>query len=126
MATESIAQPPTSAREWSAVLDAVAHRQVRVTLLSPSGARVVLVAEEELAALEQRAQRVNLTVVLLTARERQALLLIERGHSTAGVAAHLGVAVATAAQHLAAARRKYGARTSVEAAALARQAAAFS
>ncbi|WP_194905691.1 LuxR C-terminal-related transcriptional regulator [Quadrisphaera sp. INWT6] len=102
----------------------MAHRQVRVILLSPSGAPVVLVAEEELAALEQRAQRAN-APALLTARERQVLLLIEQGHSTAGVAAHLGVAVGTAAQHLAAARCKYGARTSVQAAALARQAAAL-
>ncbi|MBF5082752.1 hypothetical protein F1641_13810 [Quadrisphaera sp. INWT6] len=107
------------------MLQAVADGGVRVVLSTDDGSRVALLAEKELLDLQQAADGRERDRVVLTARERQALLLVEEGLSTAQVAERLDIAHGTVVQHLAAARRKYGVRTSVEAAARAREALAL-
>ncbi|TXR56095.1 response regulator transcription factor [Quadrisphaera setariae] len=111
-----------SAHHWLQLLDAVADGEVRVVFCTSSGSRAVLLSEEELQRLEDDAQRSREVQVVLTPRERDVLLLVERGSSTAGIAEALGVAPGTVVQHLAAARRKYGVRSSGEAASRAREA----
>ncbi|WP_194906524.1 response regulator transcription factor [Quadrisphaera sp. INWT6] len=114
-----------SAASWASLLQAVADGGVRVVLSTDDGSRVALLAEKELLDLQQAADGRERDRVVLTARERQALLLVEEGLSTAQVAERLDIAHGTVVQHLAAARRKYGVRTSVEAAARAREALAL-
>lgn len=109
-----------SAHDWLRLLDAVADGEVRVVLSASRGSRAVLISEEELQRLEEDAQRSREVRVVLTPRERDVLLLVERGLSTVGIAEALGVAQGTVVQHLAAARRKYGVRSSGEAASRAR------
>lgn len=112
-----------SAASWASLLQAVADGGVRVVLSTDDGSRVALVAEHDLLALEQAAGERDR--VVLTARERQALLLVEEGLPTAQVAERLDIAHGTVVQHLAAARRKFGVRTSAEAAARARESLAL-
>ena len=114
-----------SAASWASLLQAVADGGVRVVLSTDDGSRVALLAEQELLDLQQAADGRERERVVLTARERQALLLVEEGLSTAQVGERLDIAHGTVVQHLAAARRKYGVRTSVEAAARAREALAL-
>ncbi|TNM69182.1 hypothetical protein FHN55_05240 [Streptomyces sp. NP160] len=108
-----------SSQDWLRLLDAVAGGEVRVVLSSSRGSRAVLVSEDDLRRLEE-AERSRRVAVVLTPRERDVLLHVERGLSTTGIAEALGVAQGTVVQHLAAARRKYGVRSSGQAAARAR------
>jgi len=110
-----------SAASWASLLQAVADGGVRMVLSTDDGSRVALLAEQELIDLQHAADEREQKRVVLTARERQALLLVEEGLSTAQVAERLDIAHGTVVQHLTAARRKYGVRTSAEAAARARE-----
>lgn len=112
-----------SGEDWAHLLDEVSRGQVRVLLDSSSGGRVVLVSAGELHRLEEAALRAQGPRVVLTPRERQVLQRVEAGERTADIAVALELARGTVVQHLAAARRKYGVRTSREAAARAREAA---
>jgi DNA-binding CsgD family transcriptional regulator len=111
-----------SPQDWLRLLDAVAGGQLRVVVQGSGGSRAVLVSEDDLRRLEDAAERSRPVAVVLTPRERDVLLHVERGLSSAGIADALGVAPGTVVQHLAAARRKYGVRSSGAAAARAREA----
>ncbi|WP_194904734.1 response regulator transcription factor [Quadrisphaera sp. INWT6] len=110
--------------DWAALLDEVSRGEVRVLLDSSTGGQVVLVSAGDLDRLERAAQR-GLARVELTPRERQVLERVEAGERAPAIAEALGLARGTVVQHLASARRKYGVRTSREAAARAREAAAL-
>lgn len=114
-----------SAASWASLLQAVADGGLRLVLSTDSGSRVALLPEQELLDLQEAAVERQHERVVLTARERQVLLLVEQGMGAAQVADRLGVAHGTAVQHLAAARRKFGVRTSAKAAAQAREASAL-
>lgn len=111
--------------DWANLLDEVSCGRVRVLLDSASGGRVVLVSEGDLDRLERAAQQ-GLARVELTPRERQVLERVEAGDSTPAIAAALGLARGTVVQHLSSARRKYGVRTSREAAVRARESSQLS
>ncbi len=102
-------EPPASAL-WPHLLDAVAAGGYRLTLEAPGGGRAVLVSEAELQRLESAVRTAPTSP--LTAREREVLGLVARGLNGVQVAEHLGVSTNTVAQHLLAARRKYGVRSS--------------
>lgn len=111
-----------SAGDWVRLLEVVAAGEVHLVLSTDSGARVAVLAERELVGLREAVAAVEAARVVLTAREREALLAVEEGLSTGQVAERLGIARGTAVQHLAAARRKFAVRTSAQAAARAREA----
>jgi len=113
---------PATTADWADLVEEVSRERVRVLLDSGSGGQVVLVSASDLDALEQAARLARPSAVL-TPRERQVLERVEAGGRAPGIAAELGLARGTVVQHLASARRKYGVRTSREAAALAREAA---
>lgn len=115
-------QLPATAADWADLLAEVSRDRVRVLLDSGAGGQVVLVSADDLHALEQAA-RLAPSPVVLTPRERQVLERVEAGGRAPEIAAELGLARGTVVQHLASARRKYGVRTSREAAARARQTA---
>jgi len=115
-------QLPATTAGWADLLEEVSRDQVRVLLDTGAGAQVVLVSASDLHALEQAA-RLARSCVVLTPRERQVLERVEAGGRAPAIAAELGLARGTVVQHLASARRKYGVRTSREAAARAREAA---
>ncbi len=115
-------QLPATTAGWADLLEEVSRDQVRVLLDTGAGAQVVLVSASDLHALEQAA-RLARSCVVLTPRERQVLERVEAGGRAPAIAAELGLARGTVVQHLASARRKYGVRTSREAAARARQTA---
>ena len=111
-----------SPTDWTHLLTEVSRGRVRVLLDCSAGGRVVLVSAGDLDRLEQAAQRGRARVEL-TPRERQVLERVEAGDRAPAIAAALGLARGTVVQHLSSARRKYGVRTSREAAARAREAA---
>ena len=113
------ALPPQS---WSALLDEVAAGRLSLTLESPSGGRVALLAADELTRLQGAARTGTNGVVRLTGRELEILALLAAGSTGTGAAARLGLAPNTVAQHLVAARRKLGVRTSAAAVDAARRA----
>lgn len=95
-----------------------------VVIEDATGARFVLVPETRYRALEAAAHSTTTpraAVVSLTAREQQVLQMVADGCPGSIVADRLGLAPNTVAQHLVAARRKYGVRSSAAAATLARQ-----
>lgn len=110
--------------DWASLLEEVSRGRVRVQLDSGSGARAVLLSASDLDVLERAAQQARARVQL-TPRERQVLERFETGERAPDIAAALGLARSTVVQHLASARRKYGVRTSREAAARARAAEAL-
>ena len=113
------ALPPES---WAALLDEIAAGRLSLTLESPSGGRVSLLAADELTRLQGAARTGTNGTVRLTGRELEILSLLAAGSTGTGAAARLGLAPNTVAQHLVAARRKLGVRTSAAAVDAARRA----
>ncbi|NHC46267.1 helix-turn-helix transcriptional regulator [Motilibacter aurantiacus] len=111
--------PPDS---WGALLDEVAAGRLSLTLESPNGGRVALLAADELTRLQGAARTGTNGTVRLTGRELEILSLLAAGSTGTGAAARLGLAPNTVAQHLVAARRKLGVRTSAAAVDAARRA----
>jgi len=107
---------------WSALLEAIAAGEVRLTVTTSSGARTVVISEDELNELQEAVNAARSQPPVLTPRERQVLQRVACGDSLAQVASSLGVSVSTVNQHLIAARRKYGVRSSAEAVARAQRA----
>lgn len=109
----SAAVPAVRTIDWDSLMQAVHRGEVRLVLEGRSGARA------EVVPLGQVAQPVPLpgsvSAARLSAREREVLLLLESGNAGAEIAAELGLAVNTVAQHLASARRKLGVRSSSQA-----------
>ena len=114
-------------RQGEALLmaDTVTGTAQPVVIEDAIGTRFVLVPEARYRALEAAAHSTTTTpraaAVSLTARERQVLQMVADGCPGSVVADRLGLAPNTVAQHLVAARRKYGVRSSAAAASLARQ-----
>ncbi|MFB9376643.1 LuxR family transcriptional regulator [Kineococcus gynurae] len=115
-----------AAQVWTALLADVADGERRVVLETGDGRRVVLVSEAELDRLELAARTRSTVDVELTPREREILSRVASGCSGVAVAAQLGVATNTVAQHLVAIRRKLGVRSSAEAVVAARAAGLIS
>ncbi|WP_432487729.1 helix-turn-helix transcriptional regulator [Kineococcus sp. SYSU DK018] len=105
----------------SETLTAQAERAGRVVVEDGAGRRFVLVPESRWAALESGGGAPERAPVVLTAREREVLQMVGEGSPCAVVAARLGLALNTVAQHLTSVRRKYGVRTSADAADAARR-----
>jgi len=117
--------PVVSAPSWPELLSSVAEGGERLVLETAAGHRAVLLSERELLALEESATDHRPTPSgegHLTPRETEILQLIADGSSGVDVAAQLGLATNTVAQHLAAVRRKFGVRSSAAAVAEARAA----
>ena len=109
-----VAHPPS----WAELLGSVATGGERLVLETADGHRAVLLSEQELIALEESATDHRTTPSgegHLTPRETEILQLIADGSSGVDVAAQLGLATNTVAQHLAAVRRKFGVRSSAAA-----------
>jgi len=112
---------------WSQLLSDVADGRMEVTLKTPDGGRVALIAEDRLNDLRRRlalgngAGNGNDQAPTLSGREVQILELAAGGASGVAIASELGIAVNTVAQHLVSVRRKFGVRTTVEAVGAARR-----
>jgi DNA-binding CsgD family transcriptional regulator len=106
---------------WDELLAAVAAGGQRLVLETAGGARAVLVSERELAALEAAAAG-RPEAPTLSRREVEVLALVAAGCTGAEIAAQLGLATNTVAQHLASARRRLGVRSSAAAVEAARRA----
>ena len=111
--------PLTAGSALAGPLTALPGDDGRVVLEDAEGNRYVLVPESSWSALQ--AGQGARPPVSLTAREREVLQMVADGCPGAVVAQRLGLAPNTVAQHLASVRRKYGVRSSADAAAAARR-----
>jgi DNA-binding NarL/FixJ family response regulator len=101
---------------WEGLLESVAASHAKLVLETVSGARVVLIAEEEFLRLGPGpAEPDTAATDRLTKREIGILSLVAGGKSGTQVAAELSLAPNTVAQHLVSVRRKLGVTTTAAA-----------
>lgn len=111
---------------WSEVTRFLAALGHQVDLKDDAGNDYVVMTRERYEALQAAAlnqggvRRPAPRTLVLTGRERQCLHLVSQGLTTAEIARRLGLAQNTAAQHLAAARRRCGVSSSMAAVVVAR------
>lgn len=107
---------------WMKILDDLAASRTHLVIETSSGARVVLIAEEQflrLGAAPSGAQQI--TADRLSKREVEILGLVAQGNSGTQIASELGLAPNTVAQHLVSVRRKLSVATTAAAVEVARR-----
>jgi DNA-binding CsgD family transcriptional regulator len=105
------------------MLDDIADAHTRLVLETPAGARVVVMSEADYLSLRTGGDGsgAKSPTKPLTGREVEILSLVAKGNSGAAIAAQLGLAPNTVAQHLVSVRRKLGVATTAAAVDIARR-----
>lgn len=119
--TKPVVQVVTGASLFAELYQALTEQRCRLIVECGDGPRLAVISEGALADLEGRGLA-SPQEVRLTQRELEVLALAATGHISDNIAAELGIARNTVAQHLAMVRRKLGVRTTSAAVEYARRA----
>jgi DNA-binding CsgD family transcriptional regulator len=107
--------PSEKIPSWSRILDDIAGSRTHLVMESPSGARVVLIAEDEFLRRADSVVPSTISADRLSKREIEILSLVGAGNSGTQIATQLGLAANTVAQHLVSVRRKLNVATTAAA-----------